>query len=57
MRRCPFYALAETSPQVICTLHQGIIEGALSEAGSGATVERLDAFVEPGLCIAHLTKR
>jgi len=54
MRRCPFYALAESSPHVICTLHQGIIDGALTEAGSEQTVDRLDAFVEPGLCIAHL---
>jgi predicted ArsR family transcriptional regulator len=54
MRRCPFYALAESSPQVICTLHHGIIDGALAEAGSEQTVERLDPFVEPGLCIARL---
>lgn len=57
MRRCPFYALAESSPQVICTLHQGIVEGALDEAGSEQTVERLDPFVEPQLCVAHLTAR
>lgn len=57
MRRCPFYALAESSPQVICTLHRGIIDGALAEADSDQTVERLDPFVEPGLCIAHLRKR
>jgi predicted ArsR family transcriptional regulator len=57
MRRCPFYALAESSPQVICTLHRGIVEGALEEAGSDQTVERLDPFVEPGLCVAQLTAR
>jgi len=57
MHRCPFYALAETSPQVICTLHHGIIDGVLDEARSGQTVERLDPFVEPGLCIARLRKR
>jgi predicted ArsR family transcriptional regulator len=56
MRRCPFYALAEDSPQVICTLHHGIIDGALAEAGSEETVERLDPFVEPGLCVARLAK-
>jgi predicted ArsR family transcriptional regulator len=56
MRRCPFYALAESSPQVICTLHHGIIDGALDEAGCGETVERLDPFVQPGLCIAHLAQ-
>lgn len=57
MRRCPFYALAESSPQVVCTLHHGIVEGALDEAGSEQTVERLDPFVEPRLCVAHLTAR
>jgi len=56
MRRCPFYALAEDSPQVICTLHHGIIDGALAEAGSDQTVDRLTPFVEPGLCIAHLSR-
>jgi predicted ArsR family transcriptional regulator len=56
MRRCPFYALAESSPQVICTLHHGIIDGALAEAGSEQTVEPLDPFVEPGLCIVHLRR-
>ena len=54
MRRCPFYALAEGSPQVVCTLHQGIIDGALAASGSGSSVERLDPFVEPTLCVAHL---
>jgi predicted ArsR family transcriptional regulator len=57
MRRCPFYALAEASKQVICTLHQGIIDGALEEAGSDQMVEQLDPFVEPGLCIARLGRR
>jgi predicted ArsR family transcriptional regulator len=56
MRRCPFYELAEGSPQVICTLHHGIIDGALEEAGSGEHVDRLDTFVEPTLCIAHLRR-
>ncbi len=55
MRRCPFYALAETDPQVVCTLHHGIIDGALAETGSPRRVERLDAFVEPALCIARLS--
>ncbi len=54
MRRCPFYALAEESPEVICTLHRGIIDGALDAAATGRRVERLDPFVEPALCVAHL---
>jgi predicted ArsR family transcriptional regulator len=57
MRRCPFYALAESSPQVICTLHHGIVDGLLDAAGSEQTVDRLDPFAEPGLCVAQLTAR
>ena len=57
MRRCPFYALAEGSPQVICTLHHGLIDGVLDEAGSGQTVDRLEPFVEPGVCVARLRQR
>lgn len=57
MRRCPFYALAEGSPQVICSLHQGVIDGALAETGADDEVERLDPFVEPGLCVAHIRRR
>jgi predicted ArsR family transcriptional regulator len=56
MRRCPFYALAEGAPQVVCTLHRGIIDGALAAAGSDEAVDRLDPFVEPTLCVAHLRR-
>lgn len=55
MRRCPFYALAVSSPRVICTLHCGIIDGAFAAVSTGLRVERLDAFVEPTLCVARLT--
>lgn len=55
MRHCPFYALAESCPQVICELHRGIIDGALEASGSARRVARLDAFVEPKLCVAHLS--
>ena len=57
MRRCPFYALAESSPQVVCTLHQGLIDGVLEAGGAEVSVERLDPLVEPGLCVAHLARR
>ena len=54
MHRCPFAALAEESPEVICTLHRGIIDGALEAADRGAQVDRLEPFAEPGLCVARL---
>jgi predicted ArsR family transcriptional regulator len=57
MRRCPFYELAETDPGVVCAVHAGLISGALAELRSDLEIERLDAFVEPGLCIARLRAR
>lgn len=54
MRRCPFDALADDAPQVICSLHHGIIDGALEASGSDREVARLDPFVEPRLCVARL---
>lgn len=56
MRRCPFQELAEAHPGIVCSVHRGLISGALAELGSGLRVERLDAFVEPNLCIAKLTR-
>jgi predicted ArsR family transcriptional regulator len=55
MRRCPFWALAGSCPHVVCSLHHGIIDGALAAAGSDTHVERLEPFVEPGLCVARLS--
>jgi predicted ArsR family transcriptional regulator len=54
MRRCPFRALAETHGQVVCTLHRGLLGGALAELRAPLEVESLDAFVEPSLCVATL---
>jgi predicted ArsR family transcriptional regulator len=54
MRRCPFLELAERSPETVCTLHRGMIDGALVEAGSAERVRKLDVLVKPGLCRAVL---
>jgi predicted ArsR family transcriptional regulator len=54
MRRCPFLDLAERSPRAVCTLHRGMIDGALAEAGSRERVRKLEVLVEPGLCRAVL---
>jgi len=56
MRRCPLYALAETNPEIVCTLHRGMIDGALEQVGSRAHVEQLDVFVEPSLCAARVLR-
>ena len=57
MRRCPFHELAETNPGVVCSVHRGLMAGALEELGSDFEVEGLDVFVRPDLCVARLRER
>gem|GEM_PF-2710603 len=41
---------------MVCGAHLGIIQGALAELGAPVNATRLFPFVEPGLCIATLTR-
>lgn len=54
LRHCPFLELAETRSTVVCPVHLGLMRGALETWAAPVTVERLEAFVEPDLCLAHL---
>jgi predicted ArsR family transcriptional regulator len=54
LRHCPFQALAAEHGEVICSVHLGLMQGALTALRAPVTVDRLDPFVEPDLCIAHL---
>lgn len=54
LRHCPFLELAEPQGQVVCPVHLGLMQGAMETWGAEVTVERLEAFVEPDLCLAHL---
>lgn len=55
LRNCPFLEVAEVNGQVVCAIHLGIMQGVLAELGSPVTADRLEPFVEPSLCIAHLS--
>jgi predicted ArsR family transcriptional regulator len=55
LRHCPFLELAETRSSVVCPIHLGLMQGVLETGAAPVTVERLDPFVEPDLCLAHLT--
>ncbi|WP_261898408.1 helix-turn-helix transcriptional regulator [Mycobacterium marinum] len=55
LRHCPFLELAETRASVVCPIHLGLMQGALESWESPVAVDRLDAFVEPDLCLTHLT--
>ncbi|MGE3289606.1 MAG: helix-turn-helix transcriptional regulator [Pseudonocardia sp.] len=54
LRHCPFLELAVDRPGVVCPVHLGIMQGAMEAWGAPLTVERLDAFVEPDLCVVRL---
>lgn len=55
LTHCPFLELAATSSRVVCQIHLGLMQGAMDAWQSPVTVDRLDAFVEPDLCLAHLS--
>lgn len=54
MCRCPFADLATTHPEIVCTLHRGLIDGALAELGGRLRVDELEIFPRPDLCVARL---
>ncbi len=54
LRHCPFLELAETPNNVVCPVHLGLMQGALETWSAPVTVDRLEPFVEPDLCLAHL---
>ncbi len=54
LRHCPFLELAENRTAVVCPVHLGLMQGAMEAWGAPVSVDRLDAFVEPDLCVAHL---
>lgn len=55
LRHCPFLELAEIRSDVVCPIHLGLMQGVLESSAAPVAVDRLDAFVEPDLCLAHLT--
>ena len=55
LRHCPFLELAETRTNVVCPIHLGRMQGVLESYAAPVAIDRLDAFVEPDLCLAHLT--
>jgi predicted ArsR family transcriptional regulator len=52
LSRCPFIEAARAHPEAVCSVHLGLIEGALGES-LGPTA--LQPFVEPGACLVTLT--
>lgn len=54
LEHCPFLELAEEYGRLVCPLHLGLMQGALSGFGAPLTATGLEPFAEPGFCLAHL---
>lgn len=55
LHACPFWAVATAHPDVVCSMHLGLLRGALAELGAPPAAVRLLPFVEPHLCVTHIT--
>lgn len=53
---CPFRALAEQHPELVCALHRGLVEGFVSGYG-GAVVQRFGTLVDRTPCQVVLRTR
>jgi predicted ArsR family transcriptional regulator len=54
LRHCPFLELAEEHGPIVCSLHLGLIQGALAGARAPLAATGIEPFAEPGACMAHL---
>jgi predicted ArsR family transcriptional regulator len=54
LHRCPFREVAEQRPEIVCSVHLGLMRGALTALGAPLEATRLEPFVTPQLCVAHL---
>lgn len=57
LHHCPLLPLAQSNPAVVCGIHRGLIRGAMDALGEHDTEVSLVPFVEPHLCLAHVTTR
>ena len=54
LHACPFQALATKHPDIICAVHLGLLKQTLTNLSAAVQATRLEPFVTPHLCIAHL---
>ncbi len=54
LRACPFGLVPRDGSRAVCDVHRGLIEGVLDGLGAPVDEVRLEPFVGPGLCLAHV---
>lgn len=55
LRRCPFLDVAREHPDVVCSVHLGLMRGALDELGVEVRAEDLIPWAQPDGCVSHLS--
>ncbi|MEU4234464.1 helix-turn-helix domain-containing protein [Nonomuraea sp. NPDC026600] len=55
LHACPFRAIAATHPEVVCSIHLGMLRRALADVEAPPTTVSLQPFVQPHLCLAQIT--
>jgi predicted ArsR family transcriptional regulator len=55
LHECPFREVAKEHQAVVCSLHLGVVRGALDRMQAPMTADRLEVFPEPGVCRMHLS--
>lgn len=54
LRSCPLLESARENPDVICSVHLGLVAGARRALGAREAEVELEPFAEPGACRLHL---
>jgi predicted ArsR family transcriptional regulator len=57
LRHCPFLELAESQKEIVCPIHLGMMQGVLENWAAPLTIDRLDPFVEPDLCLVDISQQ
>jgi predicted ArsR family transcriptional regulator len=53
LHHCPFRDVAEAHPEVACSLHLGLMRGAMAQMDAPLAIDELLPFVDPGRCLAR----
>jgi predicted ArsR family transcriptional regulator len=54
LRQCPFLDAARRQPDIICTVHLGVVRGVLAEIAPNGPHAALEPFAEAGACVLRL---
>lgn len=54
LTRCPLLQAAHESPKVVCSVHLGIVRGAMAAYDHDGSASQLEPFSEPGACHLRL---